>query len=131
MTVMVEDTLHARYIWRPEDIVAALKVIFPSGDFVIVVRFYFFCSSSISSRPTRLTISQESPTEAGSWKLRVPSELTEVSKIPGNRRINPTVIIPIDYAVYQEQRLFIQRTAAQAAKAREAREHEAQKGSTD
>lgn len=34
---MVEDTIHARYAWLRDDLVASLMRIFPEGDFRILV----------------------------------------------------------------------------------------------
>ena len=35
---MVEDTINARYVWEPEDILASLRTIFPNDGFMILVR---------------------------------------------------------------------------------------------
>ena len=37
-TEMVEDTINARYVWEPEDILASLRTIFPNDGFMILVR---------------------------------------------------------------------------------------------
>ena len=89
---MVEDTIYARYVWEREDLLASLRVIFPNGGFLILVRIPL----RIVGQVEKLTSRQESPERTNQWQLQVPAELTDVGGIFRSAQGMDT---PIDRAV--------------------------------